>query len=385
MVTYSLFYTRTPAQEQEPKQHCQVFRALLHDADVEFSAARCSHPLSHCVPAVVVTEIKRHMYDPPFEQLTMEQRLEIAIGGTHDITSYERRDSLDTLFAKIGAEPASNAVAHALCSGEVIMWHEMKGIIMIYASRIARGDRRAMLDLPRFIAAVTSQGLNVHESELMETFIQRYYNRLHRNIEYTTIESERSTELVLHALGHWLTALSTAGIDIKTFWEARCKLGNSDTGLVFNNLDVERELVGFRVLVHEYGPFLEDWRVNFSWRACHWMVPETLAREFLEMLDHPERQMAGAWNHAWDRTFDDELFDMQLACVRRRDKPSRHWIKRARQLSSGRLETILRWWGDSDCRKRGWEDDCLDCTEYCDSVEWFGARRPYQWPRVVMV
>lgn len=349
-------------------QAAEVIRSLLRDADVDFDSTAYINPFSHWHSIELVTEIKGHMYDPPFEQLTIKQRLKLAFVAQYGFGHYGSTKLLDMFVAKIGVEPASDAVAQALCSGEGVMWREIYGIIRIYATSMAKGVRRATLELPKFIAATVSQGVNAHESDSMENFL-----REHCREDYTGLAGEYTTELVREALNHWLTALSIAGIDIRMFWEARCKLAKSDdTGVEFEAWDRERGFIGFQMLVYEYGPLLEDWRVDFSWKLNPRQIPEKAAGDFWEMLNHPERQMAGAWDDSWeDRSSDEHLWD-----ILRRGKPSRNWIKSARQLSSERLELLLRWF-DSACGMSGWVDDCLDCTEYCDSVEWFEGQRPY--------
>ncbi|KAJ8061664.1 hypothetical protein OCU04_009465 [Sclerotinia nivalis] len=101
-----------------------------------------------------------------------------------------------------------------------------------------------------------------------------------------------------YAIGMWLNQLVSAGIDLMEYGQWGKRVYDYDECYCFYLSDhrgvLESRLSCWRLISFTYGPKESDWRFWFTMEdEC--MLDGGLA-EFWDMVEHPERQIPGAWN-----------------------------------------------------------------------------------------
>ncbi|KAI9651044.1 hypothetical protein NHQ30_001081 [Ciborinia camelliae] len=125
---------------------------------------------------------------------------------------------------------------------------------------------------------------------------QHIYNLGHRS--KTLVEIDLRKSQFANPIGIWLDQLTSAGFDIVEYgrWEKTMHRTNQNNWIrcLYEKIDTCYSCYYFRWISFTYGPEKSDWQFWFTFEP-KWMYFGELA-EFWDMVDHPERQMPGAWN-----------------------------------------------------------------------------------------
>ncbi|KAF7859741.1 hypothetical protein EAF04_008820 [Stromatinia cepivora] len=169
-------------------------------------------------------------------------------------------------------------------------------------------DKDCLKDILGLIDDIIFAGSKVHH---FGTTYEGYRHSLHDQIisgvlDYMNLRDPLYQEgnggvfepIVRCAIGMWLNRLASAGIDLIEYgqWEKRVY----DYDRIYSYFFGERrggyliQTLYWRLISFTYGPKKSDWQLWFTLED-KWMCEGGLA-EFWDMVEHPERQMPGAWN-----------------------------------------------------------------------------------------
>ena len=109
----------------------------------------------------------------------------------------------------------------------------------------------------------------------------------------------RGEAKVVQSLREFVTALSTAGVDLAAYGAYETELGSvHHVGYDTGGIDVDRTLYGFA-----YGSRPSDWSVLIEHPG------DQFAGIFWDAVEHPERLMPGAWSEEPSLCWEDSYFD----------------------------------------------------------------------------
>lgn len=318
-------------------QFVEWIRILFPVVELDLSPVqddRHDHIFRHVIDAAIIEEIKRHAYDPPFECLTVDQRLDIAM-CSHSIANSAYRGphpmyTLDVFTARVGGEIPDLAI-QTIFKGQHDVVDSLHRLMAMYGQAASEGDARVELQVPGILKAAIEHGCDLHDGRsgddttCMTQFLDAYLK--HKVMEYSAgllaqTEAWCSVfEKVVHdAVQSWLRILPMACVDLRLFWEEE----ESIEHFFFWTPKINDEgLCGARIIILEYGSRPEDWQVMTSWRLNR-NIPEASAGDFWDMLDHPERQVPGFWDEELDSQYYYERLRWLWQSDRRYKLPNRH-------------------------------------------------------------
>lgn len=127
------------------------------------------HFLRWATDIVIIEEIKRRANDPPFEHLTIDQRLSLAIHAYYPLGP-ERRLSrkvkvLDLFKARLGGEMHGLAI-EAIFNGQDDVVYALSKLMDIYGKAAGEGDPRAEVQLLGILEAAIENGIDLHGGAL---------------------------------------------------------------------------------------------------------------------------------------------------------------------------------------------------------------------------
>ncbi|KAF7924400.1 uncharacterized protein EAE98_007451 [Botrytis deweyae] len=110
---------------------------------------------------------------------------------------------------------------------------------------------------------------------------------------------DRLEQCLINSIETWLDQIISEGIDLIEYgqWEKKTRDDGNSLGLISVRLSRPRfEYQDYNVslLSFIYGPKKSDWQFWFTIEP--WCIYKGSFKEFWDMVEHPERQIPGAWN-----------------------------------------------------------------------------------------
>lgn len=185
-------------------QFVEWIRVLFSGVELDVTPVqgnKYDHVFGLVYDAAIIEEIKRHAYDPPFECLTVDQRLDIAI-CSHSTANPAYRGShttntLDLFTARLGGEMPDLAI-QTIFNGQHDVVDSLHGLMVMYGQAASKGDARVELQLPGILKAAIANRFDLHgRSRYDTTYMTRFLGAYltHKVMEYDAGLSAQSEAL----------------------------------------------------------------------------------------------------------------------------------------------------------------------------------------------